>query len=78
MFRGYCQKDQRVLFDVPSFEAFKKKPPNLAVKVDPRVFLTCRHCGLVYKIFQDKMGDIVYKLKGSSKNKPPIKAEKYG
>lgn len=78
MYRGYCTKDKRVLFDVPDFETLKPKPRNLALKVDPRVSLTCRHCRRVFNVFQDKKGDIVYKLKGSSKAKSPIKAEKYG
>ena len=78
MYRGYCKCDKRVLFDVPNFETLQPKPRNLALEVETRVSLTCRHCGRVYNIFQDKKGDIVYKLKGSSKDKPPIKAEKYG
>lgn len=78
MYRGYCRCDRRVLFDVPSFETLKPKPRNLALKVETQVSLTCRHCGRVYDISQDKKGDIVYRLKGSSKDKRPIKAEKYG
>ena len=78
MYRGYCNRDKGILFDVPNFETLQPKPRNLALKVETRVSLTCRLCGRVFNIFQDKKGDIVYKLKGSSKDKPPIKAEKYG
>jgi len=78
MYRGYCRCDKRVLFDVPNFQTLQKKAPNLAVKAPTDVSLTCRHCGRVYYIWQNKQGDIVYKLKGSGKDKPPIKAEIYG
>jgi len=76
MYRGYCTCDRRVLFDVPGFEAFKKKPPNLAVKIDPRIFLTCRHCGLVWMIVH-KGEEILYRLKGQPATEN-IEAEKYG
>jgi len=76
MYRGYCREDKQVLFDVPNFEAFKKKPPNLAVKLDSRVFLTCRHCGLVYRIVH-KGVEILYRLKGQPATEN-IEAEKYG
>lgn len=61
-----CQDCGEQLFDVPSFEAFKEPAP---------VTIACRGCPAVYKVSQDKDGDIVFKRPGWKK---PKKANKYG